>query len=203
MSTPTELEIRWSTRDVDGVVRRLRDLGFAVDRAGRIAFRGATIAIVEGTGRDDRLAVRDGPGAHHDGAGHPNGIRVILAVGWATVDTGRVIGALAGETIEPSPADPHLGAAAIRVGPSGPYRLILEPSTEGRLAATLARLGEGPVAVYLSAGERGLGTFVADARTDGAMVSAILPGPFGPSVILPGGPAWGPHLLVVEPRPGT
>jgi hypothetical protein len=79
--------------------------------------------------------------------------------------------------------------------------VLLEPITEGRLAATLARHDEGPAAVWVVAATgRGV-------ATDGAVPGRPTwpddeqPGPFGPERLLPGVPQ-GPHRLVVRP-PGT
>ena len=83
----------------------------------------------------------------------------IQAIGWATVELDRAERELSkalGPAQEigpwaPATRDPLLGAAA-RVGPmlgDGPTLILLEPDTEGRLAATLARHGEGVAAVYV------------------------------------------------------
>ena len=70
--------------------------------------------------------------------------------------------------------------------------LLLEPSTEGRLAAALARHGEGSVALYLladaGAPER--------ARRAGFRLSSEGRGPFGPERLVIAGPRWGPFLLL-------
>jgi hypothetical protein len=63
---------------------------------------------------------------------------------------------------------------------------VLEPDTEGPLAAALARFGEGLAAIYVRPGRRAGGRFEAV-------------GPFGPARLAPG-PAWGPHVLALEPR---
>jgi hypothetical protein len=124
-----------------------------------------------------------------------------FAVGWATVELDRAASELASELgLLPSafvPADESetLGAScrvADAVLPGGPALAILEPSTEGRLAATLARLGEGPAAVWFHADEEIV-----------AGTSATRPGPFGPERLLLGGPVHGPHRLLVATEPGT
>ena len=109
----------------------------------------------------------------------------IAGVGWATVEHERAERELdellgsAGEWI-PAERDPALGARAWwREDPlkgEGPLLVVLEPETEGRLAASLARFGEGVAVVYLGSGRRGPGTLVR------------------------GGPAWGPHAVVLQPR---
>jgi hypothetical protein len=82
----------------------------------------------------------------------------IVAIGWATVDTdraerelGHVLGARLGSV--PMERDADLGAFVRRATPFevGPSLLLLEPDTEGRLAAILARHGEGVALVVVAA----------------------------------------------------
>lgn len=125
---------------------------------------------------------------------------VAFAVGWATVELDRAATELT--AVLGLPADPFelaadsvaLGARC-RIGRSvlagGRSLVLLEPFTEGRLAATLARLGEGPVAVWLGR-----------VPVDGS-VSALWPGPFGPERIILGGPIHGPHRLLAGSGAGT
>lgn len=132
-----------------------------------------------------------------------------IALGWATVDLDRAIEELGDALGLPSgrfvvaPETSHLGArcrVADPVLPDGSALAVLEPTTEGRLAATLARLGEGPAAIWLAeATGRGRGARVVG--WDGAF-SAAHDGPFGPERLLRGGPVHGPHRLLVGP-PGT
>jgi hypothetical protein len=127
----------------------------------------------------------------------------LLAIGWATVDTDRAEAelratlALGGESSVTLPRDPHLGAHCRRLPVDGdsPPILLLEPDTEGRLAASLARLGEGPVAAWLAPGfdDRGL---VARAEAAGMILSSLAHGPLGAQRLVLGGPAHGPHLLI-------
>jgi hypothetical protein len=103
----------------------------------------------------------------------------ITGVGWATVEADRAFEELA--TVLDGPAawvrqerDSLLGAGAWRRDPSparGVGLFVLEPDTEGRLAACLARFGEGVAAVYLSPGGE------ADR-------------------IVPVNPRWGPYVIV-------
>jgi len=134
------------------------------------------------------------------------GDRLRLAgVAWSTVELDRAERDLgmwldSRETAGPSVADPLLGARTrVRSAPDLPGgRLVFaEPSTEGRLAASLARDGEGPCALYLEP-TGGLAGWRATARSRGAAVSRREPGPCGPQVLALGGPVAGPHLLLVE-----
>ena len=79
-----------------------------------------------------------------------------LAVGWATVEHERAARELShliapGATFEVAPSSVVLGASCL-VGPAadgpGLRIVLLEPDTEGRLAAALARSGEGWVATW-------------------------------------------------------
>jgi GNAT superfamily N-acetyltransferase len=92
------------------------------------------------------------------GAVAPSGTRIV-AVGWATVDTERVlttgmadlgIAASPSARFRPAPDDVTLGAFARRADLGDGVLLLLEPRTEGRLAAGLARHGEGPLALYVT-----------------------------------------------------
>lgn len=145
----------------------------------------------------------------------------IIAHGWATVDLDRAVQEL-GEALGIPPerftvaADAQLIGARCRVAdavlPDGSSLAILEPTTEGRLAATLARVGEGPAAVWLVAASDGSAAFVAGraARAGRAVDASGLPiatsserdGPFGVERLVLGGPTHGPHRLLVG-LPGT
>lgn len=134
--------------------------------------------------------------------GEPDRSR-LLAVGWATVDSDRaeaeLRGALAlgGGASVALPRDEHLGATCRRLAleAEGPAVLLLEPDTEGRLAASLARRGEGPVAAWLAPGvdDHGLR---ARAAVAGMTLSTLARGPFGLQRLVLGGPSHGPHLLL-------
>lgn len=84
----------------------------------------------------------------------------IEGIAWATVEATRAFEELASvlgtATWVPVDRDPLLGASVWRrEPPPGPDArvalLVVEPDTEGRLAACLARFGEGVAAVYLAA----------------------------------------------------
>ena len=132
-----------------------------------------------------------------------------IAVGWTTVELARTEASIleaAAEAVGPfedAPGDEVIGAhvrvAALRLPSIPTVRTIaiLEPSTEGLLAASLARLGEGPAVVWL-ARDAAAGT-----SADGAATSAPGAGPFGPERLLLGGERDGRPVLVVDDAPGT
>jgi hypothetical protein len=142
-----------------------------------------------------------------DAAGSPTsrvaGARPI-AVGWATVELDRAAVELARalglrvERFEPAPRSMALGCTcriATGVLRDGGSLALLEPDTEGRLAASLARLGEGPTVAWLWAEEP---TTAVDAlRTAGFPASAERVGPFGSERLIVDGPVHGPHRLLV------
>jgi ribosomal protein S18 acetylase RimI-like enzyme len=137
----------------------------------------------------------------------------VVGLGWATVDLDRAADELAteagldGSLVRTAPEDAALGARARRLDlPDGPL-ILLEPRTEGRLAAALARHGEGPVAIYLAATDG-----VQDA---GGAGSAAAAGPVlapkgrllapqgdplgGRSRLVPPIDPWGPFVLYHQP----
>jgi hypothetical protein len=120
--------------------------------------------------------------------------------GWATVELDRaeeeVAAACAsfGEPrVEPA-GDERLLGARCRLLRFGEERsvVLLEPSTEGRLAASLARYGEGNVVLYLlvdaGAPER--------ARRAGFTLTSAGHGPFGAERLVVAGPRFGPFLVL-------
>ncbi len=133
---------------------------------------------------------------------------VLAGVGWATVELDRAEAELgewlAGEAPDAAVDEPDaiLGALARRRaadGLPGAELALLEPTTEGRVAASLARDGEGPCALYVvPAG--GLDAWLTAARERGTGTSRIEDGPFGRAVLVTGGPVAGPHLLIVDGR---
>jgi hypothetical protein len=123
----------------------------------------------------------------------------VVAIGWATVEAQRAeieLGRALGDGLAPfvdAPDDVLLGArcrSAAAVSP--PFVVVLEPSTEGRLAGSLARLGEGPIAVWFS-----LGPGPVDGASDPAE------GPFGRERLVASGPRDGRHVFLLAGPPGT
>jgi hypothetical protein len=160
---------------------------------------GGGVAAPEAAGPGGRMA--------EGGRDTRGGLRLV-AVGWATIDLDR-----AEDELDPwiGPAlatgrgdgeDAGLGARVrLRQAGSlpGDWLAFLEPSTEGRAAASLARDGEGPCALYLRPAG-GLDAWLADAAERGVTVrkGLVSPGPLGRQAVLASGPAAGPHLVVVE-----
>jgi hypothetical protein len=121
-----------------------------------------------------------------------------IVPGWATVEIERALGL--GRRSEPDRRDGLLGAAAAVLTTSGGRPVVLlEPTTEGPLAAALARHGEGWLVAYLL-------PLSADAagRLDeaGYRLSAAGLGPFGEQRRLLLGRRDGPFILLVD-RPVT
>jgi ribosomal protein S18 acetylase RimI-like enzyme len=113
----------------------------------------------------------------------PAGMQVV-AIGWATVDRERAALEWQPLAFRPAPDDETLGAYVWRARlDDGTALLLLEPSTEGRLAAALARRGEGPVAIWV-AGRPPRGDLLAAASALGGR--SWLARPAHP---------WGPFLL--------
>lgn len=122
-----------------------------------------------------------------------------LAVGWTTVELDRAAGELAhllvpGAAFADATPCEHLGAWC-RIGRVRPgvaaadIVVLLEPSTEGRLAATLARHDEGWWVTWEAAD---------GAADEDPVLSSERPGPLGPERLVLGGPATGPHRLLVR-----
>jgi hypothetical protein len=88
-----------------------------------------------------------------------------------------------------------LGGRSLIVRPygAGEPLVLLEPSTEGLLAATLARHGEGPAVTYLVAAEDPSTRL----REAGLGISAPAGSPLGRGRLILGGDRWGPHVVAV------
>ncbi len=126
----------------------------------------------------------------------------VIGLAWATVDSGRAVAELTGAMPDAAPFEPGTpeallgGSSLLGRATTGRVRLvILEPSTEWRLAATLARHDEGPAALWV----RG----IARSIPDDLALSGPADGPLGRERLILGAPVGGPHLLVVEEPAGT
>jgi hypothetical protein len=115
--------------------------GPATTEAGRAILLAAEAIVMDAASRDRRLL----------------GAR-IRAIGWATVDLARAereLGEALGLRLEARPhaRERKLGARTWLARPFGdsPALLLMEPDTEGRLAAILARHGEGVAMVVVEA----------------------------------------------------
>ena len=119
---------------------------------------------------------------------------------WATVELDRAqeevaaAWAPAGAASVSEVADDRVLGARCRLVSfaDGQEVILLEPSIEGRLAAALARHGEGMVARFLLA-DRGA---TERARRAGFTVSSEGRGPFGPERLVVDGPRSGPFLVI-------
>ena len=146
----------------------------------------------------------------------------LIGIGWGTVELERsaeeLSNAFASARVpapdwSPAQRDAHLGATAW-VGATGwfgaegaprglenpelPAVVLLEPDTEGRLAATLARFDEGVAAIYLEApSDAGSAADAGPYPFDPARLGAPAPGPLGVGRTVLARPAWGPHIIVV------
>ena len=124
------------------------------------------------------------------------------ALGWATVELDRAereltadLG-LTGTAFKVAPDSGVLGArcrVATETFPGGVALVILEPATEGRLSAALARHGEAPLAAW----------FVLDGATEGVRPPSTASGPFGPERIAPDGSINGLRRFLVDLGAGT
>jgi hypothetical protein len=126
--------------------------------------------------------------------------------GWATVELDRAERELVLDrgwpAAHPAADDLPLGAfTRIASSPDGAdTTVLLEPSTEGLLAATLARHGEGFLVDYLLI-DASFEQAVDLARREGLTLSSVLSGPFGPERLVAGSPRWGPHVILAAGEP--
>lgn len=209
------LELRWLARDPVLMTSRIAQrlgIRLPVGRAGETHLRLADDTLrfvaddeVRGEGR---LVLVPGRGRAHSGRGgsdDTDGDLCVLGLGWATVDTQRAATEFVKALDLPATAtsvdrDRLVGAYAHQLLDArfpGGRLVILEPSTESRLAASLARDGEGPAVLYLGAFD-GLDAWIAHARTLGVVLSRPESGPLGRSVLILGGAPSGPHLVVAD-----
>jgi hypothetical protein len=119
----------------------------------------------------------------------------IVGRGWATVELARAEAELCEHgrigAFEQAERCSWLGARCHRARvvdaerADGDWVVVLEPDTEGRLAAFLARHGEGWAVTW---------------TTDAGATRHVdpRPGPLGPEVLASGGPTSGPFRLLVS-----
>jgi hypothetical protein len=207
-AVPRAFLIRWRSPRPERAIERFGQLGIRGERgARRLEFPSLTVeftvsgASEERHSADNRLELVDRTRPREAGMAELRWDRPdVAAVGWATVDLERAAAGFPGLQFAAAADEPLLGGrASLAAVTQGLSLALLEPVTEGRLAASLARHGEGPVALYV----RLLGGPTAlDPGPYGAPVmSRIVEGPFGLEALLLGGPAFGPHLLVVGQAP--
>lgn len=131
-------------------------------------------AVIDATVRADRERVA--PGAD------------LVAVGWSTVELERAAIEL-GLVVRTAADDVALGARCAIARPvEGRTIVLLGPVTEGRLARSLARLGEGPVATWWA---------VSEVTAAGPSTRPPTAGPFGPERRL-AGPDDDRSLFLIE-----
>ena len=161
-----------------------------------------SIGLVEDPGAvEGRIGAIAGPGgASRDETATASA--TLVGIGIATVDMER-FAADRGWAITRAADDDLLGARAASALMSAPASgsvhrpaiLLLEPNTEGRIAASLARRGEGPAVLYLRPAA-GTEDARAELSRQGCRPTPIVPGPFGPAFAI-GRVTWGPHLVIV------
>lgn len=205
-SPPVEpLRLVWLSADRPRLERWLARIGLVPGADHTLRWTAGSVRLVASPDGAERLVLEPDPSAAAPApADRPiDAAFELLGVGWATVEIDRAATEFPMATFAGAPDDPLLGAFARRSVADGRL-VLLEPSTEGRLSATLARWGEGPVALYLAyrGDER---PFSGAGKVATAVVSTVRDGPFGPSAILLGGPITGPHviLVVVEAADGA
>lgn len=192
-SAEGHLRVYWRTADPATVLSLLERLGLLVSD-GQVQLWPVLLSVVEEThGPDlDRLEVGDpAPGPmERSTLGGPR----LAALGWATVDAERLAATLAKPLGDEAHEDPALGAMGYGIASAALPLVLLEPASEGRIAAALARLGEGPVALYL------------DGLTVDAAGDATPPGRTGVGrtgrLIRPARP-WGPFIVALQPLSAT
>jgi hypothetical protein len=127
----------------------------------------------------------------------------LVGIGWATVEIQRSESELEaaigdGGSWAVAPRDGLLGgrAAVYRAEAARrPLVVVLEPDTEGRLAGSLARHGEGIAAIYVVAR--------AGAVLDSSSFGIPAGGPLGRGRRLAGGRIGEPSVVVLDTDPGS
>jgi hypothetical protein len=133
----------------------------------------------------------------------------IVGIGWATVELERAAedldaafnrAGLPQPAWTPGPRDDLLGATTwvsrewwpTWTSDDPPAIVLLEPDTEGRVAATLAKFGEGVATIYVAARAGD------PARIDPARLGRPAPGPLASGRLLLTRPTWGPNVIVLD-----
>jgi hypothetical protein len=208
--------VRWVTGDVPHVRAILgAALGIAGTAGAFIAIPGLRLEAADpraapGTRLADRLemAAADVTGLANPADLAPTGDARLVALGWATVDLDRAAAAWPSLRWGGVPRDALVGARALLGEPvpagegrtvwgPGTRLLLLEPDTEGRIAAALARHGEGPAALYVALPA----AVIAAARPRLATLGVRVvrgAGPFGPEMALAGPPPSGPTVVLLR-----
>ncbi|MFM2105800.1 MAG: hypothetical protein RL338_832 [Chloroflexota bacterium] len=163
MTRPARLAVRWASGDPDATRAALvAALGVEPGAGGRIELANATLEVVPAGPGVPPLALEEREGGVGDvvagdradlAGDRADPARPVLAgIGWATVDLERAAAAWPDRRLHRGAPEPGLGATTLVEGgavPGGIALVLLEPATEGRLAATLARHGEGPAVLYV------------------------------------------------------
>lgn len=182
------LRVYWRTGDPTRVLAVLKSIGLPVSD-GRVLLWPVLLSVAAAEGSDpDRLEMGDpvpGPMAVST-PGDPR----LVALGWATVDAERLAASLGKPLAHEAHEDPALGAIGYGIASATLPLVLLEPAAEGRIAAALARLGEGPVALFLD----GVTVGTADdatplARTGTGRIGRLIRPPR----------AWGPFIVALQP----
>lgn len=186
------LRVYWRTGDPASVLSLLMRLGLPLSDES-VPLWPVTLSVVEAEAPYlDRLEVGDP--ASEPMEGPPPGGPRLAALGWATVDAERLAAALGKPLGDEAHEDPALGAVGYVIASATLPLVLLEPATEGRIAAALARLGEGPVALYLD----GVTVDMADDATPRGRTGTGRAG----RLIRPARP-WGPFIVALEPLAAT
>ena len=127
----------------------------------------------------------------------------LVAIGWATVEIERAERQLEtaigdGGSWAEAPRDALLGARAAvyrSIAAERPLVVVLEPDTEGRLAASLARHGEGVAAAYV--------TVRAGAVLAAGAFGIPAGGPLGRGRRLARGGIGEPSIIVLDTHPSA
>lgn len=180
--------VTWWTSGLEALVDELREAGLPLssDGVGAVVDLGPDRLLVRARAGPDGLAVE--AGSADDAMAEFTSARLV-GIGVATVDHERLAGELGLGGLDGPFDEPALGARGWRAV-AGSRLLLLEPSTEGRLAASLARLGEGPRVLYLTLGAGAGPREAGDGRASTGL------GVLG--VLLATATRWGPFAILVD-----